>query len=123
MSRIWEIILGLVVAFVIAGVVGGLLAACGESTTTASEGVSSDPVALLRDMFYTPDVKNFHVDGPSSVPPGTYSSVDWPVQAGFTVDYDAPAKDDAGGHKTWFMYLGRKTPDSPWEVISSGTGP
>jgi hypothetical protein len=113
MTRTWKIV---AVAFVLVVIGVGV-----GSRHFWSEGGSSDPVALLRDMFHSADVKNFAIKGPDTVAPGTYSSVDWPIQAGFVVDYDVPPKD--GGHKTWFMYLGRKTPDSPWQVISGGTGP
>ncbi len=56
----------------------------------------------------------------------SYDRTEWPEQLQFEVTYTSLKTNNIGeppGERHFFVYVGRQRSDSPWKVLSVGTGP
>ena len=87
-------------------------------------------VTAVRDPAQPGDITDLVIDRTYSTPPDPL--FDWPIQQEVVVTYNLlvarPYANGGGnpgptGENTRFVIVGRQTPDSPWKVLSVGTGP
>jgi hypothetical protein len=92
------------------------------------QSLMTDP-HYVGEQRHEGDISHLVIKGPAAIflDPQQYSKTDWPIQEQFTVEYDLlvprqPATEEVGP-QIRFVYVGRQAGDSPWKILSVGTGP